>query len=313
MKNEPKKHHYVQQSYLKGFDFPTKGKEPKIVMYSKERPLSQPKIISIKDAACKRDLHTIKIQDKDDRRLIEEILSNLEDKLITNIKDVICKENITDENKVGLAMMILLMKSRVPQNLNAMHNHFKSTLETIAELNFKKNPMGLNGNFKDHFKLILHNNLPIYAMLTSVYNKMAINIICNMNFSLLKTFGDEYFLCSDAPVSYYCPNYTSGRGVGLVHSELEIFLPLNKNYGVLCSHKALDKNKELNYDEALEYNRRTIITSEKYIYSSFVNLFINKLIESNKSEFSGVRYSECIMGGGKLQLTSFIPVTDSKE
>lgn len=312
MSNEPKKHHYVQQSYLKGFDFPTKGKESKIVMYSKEHPLSHPKIVSIKDAACKKDLHTIKIQDKNDRRLIEEILSNLEGELITNIKDVISNENITDGNKVGLAMMILLMKSRVPQNLNAMHNHFKSTLETIAELNFMKNPMGLKGNFNDHFKLILHNNLPIYAMLTSVYNKSAINIICNMNFSLLKAFDNEYFLCSDAPVSYYCPNYTSGRGVGLAHAELEIFLPLNKKYGILCSHKALDKYRELNLDETIEYNRRTIVTSEKYIYSSSACLSINKLIDKHKSEFSGIKYYECIMGGGKLQLTSFIPVTDRR-
>lgn len=309
MSNEPRKHHYVQQSYLKRFEYPTSGKEPKIAMYIKEQPLSPPKIVSIKEAACKKDLHTIKIKNGEDRRLVEEILSDLENQLITNIRNILKNKTILDENKIGLAMMILLMKSRVPQNLNAMHNHFKSTLETIAELNFSKNPMDLKGTFKDHFKLVLHNNLPIYAMLSSVYNKKAIEIICAMNFSLLRTH-DEYFICSDAPVSYFCPNHDGVRGVGLLHSELEIFLPIDKNLGILCSHKPINSHKNLSSDETNEYNRRTIITSEKYIFSSDVSPSINQLIMSNKNNFSGIKYQECNTPNGKLQMTSFIPVTN---
>lgn len=310
MNSEPRKHHYVQQSYLRGFEYPTKGDEPKIVMYIKEQPLSPPKIISIKNAACKRDLHTIKIENKDDRRFIEGILSNLENHLITNIKEILINKSISEENKIGLAMMILLMKSRVPQNLDAMRNHYKATLETIAELNFSKNPLGLDGTFKEHFQLNIYNNLPIYCMLTSVCNEKAIEDICAMNFSLLNANDENIFICSDAPVSYYCPNHDGVRGVGLSHSELEIFLPLDKNFGILCSHKPMSRYKKLNYNEINEYNRRTIITSEKYIYSSDVNQSINKLIESNENNFSGIKYREWNTPKGKLQMTSFIPVTN---
>ena len=36
MSNEPKKHHYIPQSYLKGFQIDATRKNPKICVYEKE-------------------------------------------------------------------------------------------------------------------------------------------------------------------------------------------------------------------------------------------------------------------------------------
>lgn len=306
-KKEPKKHHYIQQSYLKGFQHGNK-KVPQIFVYTKENPLKEPYISAIKDTACEKDFHKIKIEDSYDRTKIEELLSIIENKVIQNIHKVIDNKQILDENKELLAIMILLMRARVPQNIDALKRKNERFLEHIAEIMFSQNNMGLSGAFKDHFKITVNNNYPISQMLKSVLNEKYIYQIMNMNFSLVKVPVGSFFLCSDAPVSYYCKTY-SGRGVGLSHPDLEIFLPLDKNFGLICTRKNVPPYKELSKEDVSSLNRRTVISSEKYIFSPIKDVCINELIEKNKDCFSGIRYLESL-NDGLLQYSAYIPVTD---
>lgn len=308
-KKEPKKHHYVQQSYLKGFQYGNK-KIPQIVVFIKDEPLKEPYISAIKDTACEKDFHKIKVEDSYDRTTVEELLSMIESDVIQNIHEVINNKQILDENKELLAIMILLMKARVPQNVEALKHHFERMLETIAEVNFSQNNMGLSGTFKDNFRLTLNNNLPISQMLKSIANEKAIYLIMSMNFSLVKAPDNYPFVCSDAPVSYYCKNYNSGRGVGLSTPDLEIFLPLDKNFGLICTRKNILSYKELNKEEVTQLNRRTVITAERYIFSPIKENYIKDLIENNKNRFSGIRYLESSLQDGLLQYSAYIPVTD---
>ncbi len=307
-KKEPKKH-YIQQSYLKGFQYGNK-KVPKIFVYIKDEPLKAPYISAIKDTACEKDFHKIKIEDSYDRTSIETMLSMIESDVIQNIHKVIHNKQILDENKELLAIMILLMKARVPQNIEALKKHFERMLATITEMTFSQNNMGLSGTFKDNFRLTVNNNLPISQMLKSIANEKAIYLIMSMNFSLVKAPDNYPFVCSDAPVSYYCQNYNSGRGVGLSTQGLEIFIPLDKNFGLICTKKRIPSYKELSKDEVSSLNRRTIITAEKYIFSPIKHNCINKLIENNKKCFSGIRYLETVGQNGLLQYSAYIPVTD---
>lgn len=308
-KKEPKKHHYIQQSYLKGFQYGDK-KIPQIVVYTKAEPFKEPYISAIKDTACEKDFHKIKMEDSYDRTSIEEILSRIESDVIQNIHKVIDSKQILDENKELLAIMILLMKARVPQNVEALKKHFERMLETIAEMKFSQNKMGLSGTFKKNFQLTINNNLPISLMLKSITNENAIYLIMNMNFSLVNAPDNYPFVCSDAPVSYYCKNYNSGRGVGLSTPDLEIFLPLDKSFGLICTSKNIPSYKELSKEEVTHLNRRTVITAERYIFSPIKHNCINELIENNKNCFSGVRYLESSLQGGLLQYAAYIPVTD---
>ena len=235
-KKEPKKHHYIQQSYLRGFQYGN-NKTPQIVVYTKDEALQEPYISAIKDTACEKDFHKIKIEDSYDRNTVEELLSRIESVVIQNIHKVIDNKQILDENKELLAIMILLMKARVPQNIKAFQKTFERMLETIAEIKFSQNKMGLPGTFKDNFRLTVNNNLPISQMLKSITNEKAVSLIMSMNFSLVKALDNYPFVCSDAPVSYYCKNYNSGRGVGLSTPDIEIFLPLDKSFGLICTRK----------------------------------------------------------------------------
>lgn len=306
-KKEPKKHHYIQQSYLKGFQHGNK-KVPQIFVYTKENPLKEPYISAIKDTACEKDFHKIKVEDSYDRTTVEELLSMIESEVIQNIHKVIDSKQILDKNKELLAIMILLMKARVPQNVNALKRQFERLLEYIAEITFSQNNTGLSGTFKDNFKIIVNNNYPIFQMLKSVLNEKLISQIMNMNFSLVKVPVGSFFVCSDAPVSYYCKPY-SGRGVGLSHPNLEIFLPLDKDFGLICTRKNVPPYKELSKEDVASLNRRTVITSEKYIFSPIKDDCINELIEKNKDYFSGIRYLESL-NDGLLQYSDYIPVTD---
>lgn len=310
MKIEPRKHHYLPQSYLKGFQIGDVKKNPKIFIYEKDN-IESVYPAAIKDTACKRDYHTIKVNEKDDRSSVESIFSDMENQIIQNIREVTANKVIDDDNKVTLAITILFFKSRVPQNIEMLRKSFQRTLEGIAEANFRVNNMGLIGSFSDNFKLTVNNNFPLFMMFNSVFKEVIIAELCCMNFSLLKAPEDNYFVCSDAPVSYYVPNYKSSRGVGLSHPDLEIFLPLNKFYGLLCSHKELPNLKELNIDELSEYNRRTIITAEKYVFGNEINLNIQKIIANNKDKFSGIIYNDFDTTNGRFQYSAYIPVTDN--
>lgn len=306
--SEPRKHHYIPQSYLKGFQYGNK-KTPQIVVYLKDKP-SKSYISAIKDTACEKDFHLIKEEDGYDRSSVEELLSSIENETIQNIRKVIEKKQINDEEKFILAITILLMKTRVPQNMNALKKQFKSLLEEIAEENFKQNNDGLKGSFKDNYKITVHNNLPVLFMLKSLLNEKIISMILKMNFSLVKAPAETPFVCSDAPISYYCKNYKSKSGVGLNHKDLEIFLPLDKTFGLICTRKKISKYKELTKEEVNCLNRRTVITAEKYIFSPIREESINKLIDKNINEFSGIKCSEKRTANGLLQCSTYIPVTD---
>lgn len=310
MSNEPKKHHYIPQSYLKGFQIGTTRKNPKICVYEKEKLNKSPYVVAIKNTACIKDYHTIKINDKSDRTLIEGIFSNMENIIIHNIREVINNEYINEDNKITLAITILFFKSRVPQNLEMLKKSFQRTIEGIAEAKFKINNMGLKGSFSDNFKLTINNNFPLFMMFNSVFKEEIIAELCSMNFSLLKAPKEYSFVCSDAPVSYYVPDYKNGRGVGLSHPNLEIFLPLTQSYGLLCSHNKLPIIKELKFEDLMEYNRRTIITAEKYVFGSEENLNIQKLIFDNKDKFSGIIYNDFDTKQGRFQYSAYIPVTN---
>ena len=309
MKKEPKKHHYIQQSYLKGFRYMSSSKTPQILVYNKEKPNIEPFISAIKDIACQKDFHKIKRNHEYDRTTVEKLLSNIENEVIKDIRSVIANQAIKDEDKLSLTITILFMKMRVPKIMNAMKRHFENIIEDIAEINFQNNKMGLKGSFKDNFKIEI-NNISLMFLAKAVMNEKAISIIYNMHFSLLKAAKSQYFLCSDSPVSYFVPNYTGNRGAGLATKNLEIFLPLDKQYGLLCSNNNLPEYKDLTKEETAEFNRRTIINAEKYIFSPKKDSFINKLIKDNIKCFAGVLYNKCPMGNGKLHCSSFIPVTN---
>lgn len=99
MNNEPKKHHYLPQSYLKGFQIENTKKNPKIYIYEKDNRKT-PYIAAIKDTACIRDYHTIKVNDKNDRTSIESMFSNIENEIIQNIRRVINENHISDDSKL---------------------------------------------------------------------------------------------------------------------------------------------------------------------------------------------------------------------
>ena len=60
----------------------------------------------------------------------------------------------------------------------------------------------------------------------------------------------------------------------------------------------------------MAYNRRTIITAEKYVFGSEENLNIQKLIFDNKDKFSGIIYNDFDTKQGRFQYSAYIPVTN---
>lgn len=67
-KNEPKKHHYLPQSYLENFKIDNGNKVPQINVIPKNKHPFGSYIAAIKDTGCETDYHTIELSDSEKDR-----------------------------------------------------------------------------------------------------------------------------------------------------------------------------------------------------------------------------------------------------
>ena len=270
MGNNAKKHHFIPQCYLKGFQYGN-SKIPKIVVYDKKSMDNY--IAAINKTACIEGFHTVKHEGELNKNIIEQILSKYEEAYIRRLKKVINTCYIDSKDKYILSKMMLMLRYRNPKFAKVYKVFFQKKLEAIAELNFQKNNLKQSGSFKDKFKINVYNNCYIKKFIEAFNNKEAIRRIYSMNFSLLEVFENEYFLCSDSPVSFYKQSSKNND------FQFEIFFPLNKNFAILCSDHSILPYKKLTKKEVVAFNINTILFADKYIYSPHKNDSIKLMIE----------------------------------
>ena len=274
MGNNAKKHHFIPQCYLKGFQY-GHSKTPKIVVYNKHTMKEY--IAAINKTACIEGFHTINQNGELNKNIIEEKLSVYENLFIQKLKKVINTRCINKKDKYALSKMMLMLIYRSPRFVKNYKMFFKKSIEAIAELNFRANNTNLNTSFRDHFKIIVYNNCYIKKFIECFNDRNKIKRFYMMNFSLLEAPVNEYFLCSDFPVSCYCLNIKDSV------IKNNIFFPLNKNYGLLCTENSLPAYIKLTKEEINDFNINTIIFADEYIYSSVKNNSIRLMIEITKN------------------------------
>jgi hypothetical protein len=319
--NIPKKHHFLPQFYLEFFKIvPQTGKYAHIWQTEKSASPKSTKP-AIKDTGCKRDYHTLDFQDQDrDRKTIEGMLSILEAEQ-ANLVNKICKTNqVLGDAKFPLAEFITTMRFRVP----AFKRHIESTLKGVLQSTFKilmhqgklpPMPKKLNKLFQekgyDFLQFNISNWKILQHMLDMAFGSDNSAIMKEMKCQLILAPNGHHFITADSPVAIYHPNYESIRpyGVGPAFKEVEITFPIAKSHLVKLSWHGKDGTFHAGENQMMEYNRRTIIMADKYIYSCESQKHLAKQIALNQNIEAGYQLDNLCYGEGSIHISRFIPVT----
>lgn len=104
----PRKHHYVQQFYLRGFSEDGKS------ICQIEKPGGRAYTCSISDAAATRDYHEIDQPGSKDPHIVEKRLADIETQLSLVLASIIRSGITTSEVRVKLMEFVSLTRFRMP-------------------------------------------------------------------------------------------------------------------------------------------------------------------------------------------------------
>ncbi|MCW8827617.1 MAG: DUF4238 domain-containing protein [Gammaproteobacteria bacterium] len=317
----PRKHHYLPQFYLDGFKVePQKGKNAHIWQIEKRNPQVNYSP-AIEDTGCIRDFHTIDFQDEEpDHASVEKMLSNLESEQSALLREIVRAENIADSQIEALAIFISLMRYRVP----SFAEHVEESLRNVVHDSFKI--MYQAGKFEDlppelknlieskgvdeaiQFKI---SNWKILGQMFSLgLAPESVGLLTDYKFHLYLANGNNCFITTDNPVALFHPHYEKIRpyGVGLAMAGTELTFPLTSKFLVRAGRDIKPGASSASEAEIKEFNRRSIIMGERYIYASSISPSLVETIENHNHMRAGFVFDNLFYGDGSVHISRFIPV-----
>lgn len=234
----------------------------------------------------------------------------------------ICEANqITETNKGPLADFITTMRFRVPAFKRYIESSLKHTVSTTYKIlvqqgTFPAPPKKMETLIQDRgydlVKFEIANWMILQFMLDMSFNSENSAILKAMKYQLFLTPDGHHFITADSPVALYHPHYESVKpyGVGPAFKEVEITFPLAKSHLVKLTWEGKEGTFEAQEDQLLEYNRRTIIMADKYIYSCVPNDYLQEQVTQYHNISAGYKVDNLWYGEGAYKISRFIPVTN---
>lgn len=317
----PRKHHYLPQFYLEGFKIlPQKGKNSHIWQIEKRGDLKHYSP-SIENTGCIRDYHSLDHNENEpDHKTIESLLSNIEGKQASLVYSIIDSKNIDASQIRKLAEFISLLRYRVPAFASHIEtSHRKIVLDTFKIMyqagNFGNPPEELQKMFEskgidDTLNIKISNWKIVQQMLEIGLSSESTDLLTHLNYQIYYTEEPDSFITSDNPVALYHPNYDEIKpyGVGLAIKGVEVTLPLSSNI-LIAAGLHLEPGLYLaDHTQVIEFNRRTIIMGENYVFSNEISDELKTHIESQQNIFAGFTFDNLYHGNGSVHISRFIPV-----
>src|SRR5262249_7315540 len=134
-----------------------------------------------------------------------------------------------------------------------------------------------------NLKIEISNWACLEAMFRLAFDEKILEILSNMNASLVRTCdGCRFFTC-DQPVALFNSKATpqDPYGVALVHPDTEVSVPLSHDLLLLLSWNTLAPQQTANASEVAEYNRRTVIMASKFLFVTQADESIAALLQAN--------------------------------
>ena len=312
--NEPKKHHFLPQFYLRNFKIiPQKTKYSRIFVIEKSiesRTFAAP----IRHTGCIRDYNTLDLEEKRDRTSIEHVLSRVEAIHSGVLSQLKSDRRIDTVDRDELSFLIALMYCRVPKFKRYVQNVMKKSVENIGQLMLQKGKLpppppelarelqklGLT-RFADILTIEITNWATLEMMYQCATSPQLREPLSEMNIDVMIAPNDSYFISGDTPVAVY--------GGALYDKHVEVTFPVSPHLMILLSRKApAERCRRISVEEICEYNRRTIIMSDKYLYSHTTNEVVEATVSENAYRTAGWRTEPLEYSDGAYLVTHFVPV-----
>ncbi len=266
-----RRHHYVPSGLSSNFCL-----EPKqFYLYdTKGERISQ---ASPKDVFRIKDLHSIVKDDGSiDHNVMEDEMMHFETNGCKAINHIINGEKISDEDKSWIAYFWALQILRTPFIRGGVEESLKETVRATSRVldqqgQFDEIPEILKP-FGNSFSELLDNgaldvtiSLPQVTMMSLVALPDAANFIQNMNWCLLESSAENYFILSDNPCSMIDPDFDKhSYGVGLANKNIEISLPIGKNYCLIASWNDIPSTMKATPRLVKAINQRTAMFGDRF-------------------------------------------------
>ena len=312
--SEPKKHHYLPQFYLEKFKIsPQTTKYPRVFVIEKSiEPRSFP--APIHDTGCIRDYNTLDLEEGRDRTSIEDSLSRVEAIHSGVLSQLIASRSSDAGDREELSFLIALMYCRVPKFKGYVQNTMKNSVDTLGQMMVQEGqlpppPPALARELRNlgltRLEDIVTVEITNWAVLGIMYqcaaSRQLRDPLSEMNIDVMIAPRGFCFITGDTPVAVY--------GGTLYDQNVEVTFPVSPHLMILLSRKATgERCRQISVEELCEYNRRTVIMSDKYLYSHTTNAAIVAIVSENASRTAGWRTGAFEHSDGAYLVSHFVPV-----
>ena len=293
MNNISRNHHYIPQSYLRGFlDLSLKKEQLHVIDKIERRHF----VTSPRNVGSQRDFNRIEIPGRPIDDAEKQLLALIDGKAAKVLKDI--AENATlpkDTDMVTLVYFVALIAVHNPQIRNSLANaetkkikkemrllvssreRYESQVQQLFEEGKEMLEYEVAKRFveEDHFHIKYGHGHHLKYELDTTHNTVY-PILSQKQWSLLIAEEDtSNFVCSDRPVALVCtdanppdnPYHPYARpGLGMRNTELTV--PLNRRMALVAAFENGFDVATLNEYDIAVLNARTIDSAEKQIYCS---------------------------------------------
>jgi Protein of unknown function (DUF4238) len=306
----PRKHHYLPQFYLRGFSPDRRS------LFQIEKATSKSYGCQIRDIAAIRDFHELDGADVDDPYVLEKSLAELESEQANHLKEVLAGGIDGPRSRTGLLQFLSVMRMRVPAVKAHIDRSYESTVRATAKAleragKLPKAPPGYEDVLRvDNLEISVLNWKCLDVMFRMAASENTLDILYGMRATLFRAPFGTAFITSDQPVALYHPSLAgSPCGVGPATPGVEVSLPLSSSALLRLDHESgKDAERLAVSDEVSEFNRRTVVMAQEYVFAGESVERIASLVALHSRAFAGFKHEDIAAGRGFLQIHRFIPV-----
>ncbi|PCI52975.1 MAG: hypothetical protein COB36_14040 [Alphaproteobacteria bacterium] len=279
------RHHYVPVGLSKFFCLETK----RLYLYDLHDGTIKPS--SPKDVFLKKKLHSVTKDDGSiDHNFIEDEFMQIESKGLKAVKSIIEECQIHTELKSATAKLLSLQHLRTPVFRQGIESMLKNLLEATAKVLDAQGklgevpdilkPFGKNmPELFDNGAISTEITLPQVTMLGLCNLEAMHDILMKMNWCLLESKTEDFFVLSDHPFSILDPIFRKcGTGIGLAGMELELTMPIGARHCLLLSRKNIPSYLQANRLQVANINRRSAVFGKRlFVYPLKTKKILNFL------------------------------------
>lgn len=278
--DQPRKHHYLPQFYLKGF-----ADENERLLQC-DRNTGKLVAVGVGDAAAKKDFHRLEtprgVEPGFDSNAAEKMFAELECIDAEVLRQTLADPAVLERQprlRAGLIGFLQMMFFRVPKVHEMLTNTTGKAIEAGIRVMEKGGAFGdvpddirqyLNGrSIADVLRPKPKNWLLIFNMVRLGSSHDLYKLLWPRNVAILIAKGFRGFITGDAAVALYDPRArrTALRASGFASPTAEFSFPLSPRMLLLLGHGISPGVATVTDDEVRQFNRRTIVWSERFLFS----------------------------------------------